>query len=82
MVLLQLLLDQKKSTYFYSSSFNVFYLCRGGDDADAKEKDKLKGALSSAIVTEKPNVHWDDVAGLEVAKAALNEAVILPVKQP
>lgn len=31
---------------------------------------------------EKPNVKWDDVAGLEGAKDALKEAVILPVKFP
>jgi vacuolar protein-sorting-associated protein 4 len=38
--------------------------------------------LEGAIVREKPNVRWDDVAGLEGAKAALREAVILPVKFP
>ena len=32
------------------------------------------------MVTEKPNVKWDDVAGLEKAKEALKEAVILPLK--
>jgi len=42
----------------------------------------LKDGLSSAIVTEKPNVKWDDVAGLEGAKASLQEAVILPTKFP
>ena len=31
---------------------------------------------------EKPNVKWDDIAGLENAKAALREAVILPIKFP
>jgi len=31
---------------------------------------------------EKPNVSWDDVAGLEMAKEALKEAVILPIKFP
>lgn len=31
---------------------------------------------------EKPNVRWDDVAGLEAAKEALKEAVILPIKFP
>lgn len=35
-----------------------------------------------AIVAEKPNVHWDDIAGLHVAKEALKETVILPVKFP
>ena len=31
---------------------------------------------------EKPNVQWADVAGLDSAKEALKEAVILPIKFP
>lgn len=31
---------------------------------------------------EKPNVRWNDIAGLEGAKEALKEAVILPIKFP
>lgn len=54
----------------------------GGGGADDADKEKLKGALSGAIVHEKPNVKWDDVAGLETAKESLKEAVILPVKFP
>lgn len=46
------------------------------------DKDKMRNALSSAIVSEKPNVKWSDVAGLEGAKEALKEAVILPTKFP
>ncbi|KIY97782.1 Vacuolar protein sorting-associated protein 4 [Monoraphidium neglectum] len=42
----------------------------------------MRGALGGAVITEKPNVKWDDVAGLEGAKEALKEAVILPVKFP
>jgi vacuolar protein-sorting-associated protein 4 len=42
----------------------------------------LKANLESAIVTEKPNVSWNDVAGLENAKNSLKEAVILPMKFP
>lgn len=55
-----------------------------GDDGknDDSEESKLKGALSSAIVTETPNVKWDDVAGLETAKSLLKEAVLLPIKFP
>ena len=53
-----------------------------GGKADDSEASKLKGGLSSAIVSEKPNVKWGDVAGLEVAKDALKEAVILPAKFP
>ena len=36
----------------------------------------------AAIVADKPNVHWDDIAGLTVAKESLKETVILPVKFP
>ena len=52
------------------------------NDDDAEDSKKLRGALSGAILSEKPNVKWEDVAGLEGAKEALKEAVILPVKFP
>ncbi|KAH8071429.1 hypothetical protein JL721_4407 [Aureococcus anophagefferens] len=56
---------------------------KGNDkEGDDDETSKLKGQLASAIVTEKPNVAWADVAGLEGAKDALKEAVILPRKFP
>lgn len=42
---------------------------------DEEEKNKLRSALSSSIVSEKPNVKWDDVAGLEGAKEALKEGI-------
>lgn len=51
------------------------------DDVDAEKKKKYK-ELSSAIVMDKPDVKWSDVAGLEGAKEALKEAVILPTKFP
>lgn len=31
---------------------------------------------------ERPNIKWNDVAGLEGAKESLKEAVILPIKFP
>lgn len=31
---------------------------------------------------EKPNVKWTDIAGLDKAKEALQEAVILPIRYP
>jgi vacuolar protein-sorting-associated protein 4 len=51
------------------------------EDAD-EEKNKLRGALSGAVVTEKPNIKWDDVAGLDQAKDSLKETVILPTRFP
>ncbi|KAI5626538.1 vacuolar protein sorting-associated protein 4B, partial [Silurus asotus] len=52
------------------------------DDGDNSEKKKLQNQLQGAIVMEKPNIKWNDVAGLEGAKEALKEAVILPIKFP
>lgn len=34
------------------------------------------------MVVEKPAVQWDGVAGLEDAKQALKEAIVLPNKFP
>jgi vacuolar protein-sorting-associated protein 4 len=33
-------------------------------------------------VSDKPNVKWEDVAGLDQAKELMKEAVILPTKFP
>ncbi|CAI9539702.1 unnamed protein product, partial [Staurois parvus] len=54
------------------------------DEAESEdpEKKKMQSQLQGAIVMEKPNVKWSDVAGLEGAKEALKEAVILPIKFP
>lgn len=68
----------KSRLFIENLTFVLIY--RGGDDQD--ENAKLQGALSSAIVTEKPNIKWDDVSGLETAKEGLKEAVIMPVKFP
>jgi len=55
---------------------------KGEDSDDDGEKKKFHNKLEGAIVVEKPNVKWSDVAGLEAAKEALKEAVILPIKFP
>lgn len=59
---------------------------KNGDEDDAAEdeaeKKKLRKGLEGAILSEKPNVRWSDIAGLESAKEALKEAVILPIKFP
>ncbi|KAJ2454090.1 Vacuolar protein sorting-associated protein 4B [Coemansia sp. RSA 2336] len=64
-----------------------------GTAVDGKKKDKegtgmdsetkkLRQGLEGAILMEKPDVHWEDVAGLDGAKESLKEAVILPIKFP
>ncbi|KAF5382825.1 hypothetical protein D9757_007342 [Collybiopsis confluens] len=52
------------------------------EDGDDPEMKKLRDSLAGAIISDKPNISWDDVAGLEGAKASLKEAVILPLKFP
>ena len=52
------------------------------DEEDKKEDDELRKGIESAIVGTNPDVHWDDVAGLEAAKSSLKEAVILPTRYP
>ena len=54
----------------------------GGAEPVDEDSKKLRNALSGAILQERPDVSWDDVAGLEAAKEALKEAVLLPIKFP
>ncbi|ATY65625.1 vacuolar sorting-associated VPS4 [Cordyceps militaris] len=53
---------------------------KGANDDD--DNKKLRNALSGAILQERPNVRWEDIAGLEAAKETLKEAVVLPIKFP
>jgi SpoVK/Ycf46/Vps4 family AAA+-type ATPase len=43
---------------------------------------QLKANYSDLIMKEKPNVHWDEVVGLEDSKKALRESIIFPVQRP
>ncbi|XP_039263100.2 vacuolar protein sorting-associated protein 4B-like [Styela clava] len=52
------------------------------DDDDDSEKKKFQNQLGGAIVVEKPDIKWSDVAGLQQAKESLKEAVIMPIKFP
>ncbi|KAK3388607.1 vacuolar protein sorting-associated protein VPS4 [Sordaria brevicollis] len=54
----------------------------GNGEALDEDSKKLRSALAGAILQERPNISWDDVAGLEGAKEALKEAVLLPIKFP
>ncbi|KAK1805539.1 hypothetical protein P4O66_019843 [Electrophorus voltai] len=49
---------------------------RGGEDKDLIE------TLERDIISQNPNVKWDDIADLEDAKRLLKEAVVLPMWMP
>lgn len=55
-----------------------------GEDEDDEDKEtkRLMAQVGGAILEEKPNVRWSDVAGLDNAKNSLFEAVIFPIKFP
>lgn len=44
--------------------------------------EEKREAILSTIVPEKPNVRWDDIAGLESVKQAIDDSIILPLKRP
>ena len=50
-------------------------LPRGVDESAAKQ-------ILNEIVIQGDEVHWDDVAGLEIAKSALKETVVYPFLRP
>ena len=51
------------------------HLPKGVDESAAKQ-------IFNEIVVQGDEVHWDDVAGLDVAKKALKEAVVYPFLRP
>ncbi|MCE7741021.1 MAG: AAA family ATPase [Candidatus Heimdallarchaeota archaeon] len=55
---------------------------RSSAGSDDEEEDKLEGAISDIIVTEKPNITLNEIAGLETAKQTLREAIVLPLMRP
>ena len=43
-----------------------------------EDRQKLRDGLQESIVSEKPNVQWSDIAGLEEAKRALRQVWLTP----
>ncbi|MFW9972400.1 MAG: AAA family ATPase [Candidatus Odinarchaeota archaeon] len=50
--------------------------------AVSSEEQELIDTISGTIVTESPNVNWEDIAGLDNVKQALREAIVLPIAKP
>ncbi|MHA1820192.1 MAG: AAA family ATPase [Promethearchaeota archaeon] len=52
------------------------------DGAKSEEEQALEDSLMDTIIMERPDVSWEDIAGLKEPKQALREAVVLPIKHP
>ncbi len=47
-----------------------------------EEQLELREAISGTIITDPPDVNWEDIAGLKDCKQALREAIVLPIMRP
>ncbi|KAJ2902640.1 uncharacterized protein MKZ38_000307 [Zalerion maritima] len=61
------------------SELDEDFRARQTREADNK---MLKQTLKGSILSENPDVKWDDVAGLERAKNELQEAITFPIRFP
>jgi SpoVK/Ycf46/Vps4 family AAA+-type ATPase len=52
------------------------------EETKEETKTESKSAFEDILVTEKPNVKWEDIAGLEEVKKAIREAIVYPSKRP
>jgi len=60
---------------------------RGSDSKDEEglysaEEQEIIDSISGTILTESPNIKWQDIAGLEDCKQSLREAIVLPIMKP
>ncbi len=53
-----------------------------GKGGKSDDDDELDDSIEDAIVSERPDINLSDVAGLEDAKTALREAIVLPLLRP
>ena len=54
----------------------------GGDGGETATGSGGKPSKTELVVTEKPEVNWGEVVGLEMAKKAVKEAIVYPVQRP
>src|SRR5207247_9543285 len=50
------------------------------DSTETKDSKNIK--FDQWVLTEKPDISWDDIAGLEKPKRAIEESVVFPVRRP
>ena len=54
----------------------------GGDGAGKTKEGGGKSTVAELVITEKPEVNWGEVIGLDMAKKAVKEAIVYPVQRP
>src|SRR6058998_848409 len=50
------------------------------DSTETKDSKNIK--FDQWVLTEKPDINWNDIAGLERPKRAIEESIIFPVRRP
>ena len=50
------------------------------DSTETKDSKSIK--LDQWVLTEKPDISWNDIAGLDTPKRAIEESIIFPVRRP
>ena len=50
------------------------------ESIETKESKNIK--FDQWVLTEKPDIRWDDIAGLEKPKRAIEESIVFPVRRP
>src|SRR5215471_15332915 len=50
------------------------------DSPETRDSKRVK--LDQWVLTEKPDISWGDIAGLETPKRAIEESIIFPVRRP
>jgi SpoVK/Ycf46/Vps4 family AAA+-type ATPase len=51
-------------------------------DGEGRPAESAKSSYEELVLTEKPNVRWEEVVGLDSAKKAVKEAIVYPVQRP
>jgi len=55
---------------------------KDSDHFDSSQSTKSPVKLEQLVLTEKPDIKWNEIANLRDAKKAIEEAVVFPVKRP
>ncbi|MDV3244451.1 MAG: AAA family ATPase [Nitrososphaerales archaeon] len=54
----------------------------GNENKGGQQTQQMKASFNDLVITEKPDVKWDDVVGLEDCKQAIRESIVFPFLRP